>query len=1218
VRTLRLVQEATGAEGVHRVEVTLEGEGAPRRAVAQVKLALEAAELDRLRWYLEDYPAYPINPAPRIAAEVEDRLAGLGVELFRAVFHASDDTRDLWATVRDHLADTRVEVVTDVAGATAIPWELLRDPTTNVPLALRARAFVRAYQQAAQRPAVPAAGVERLRVLLVICRPDAEQDVPFRSVASHLVRLSPQARAAFQLDVLRPPTFARLGQVLRGASERGEPYHVVHFDGHGTWADLASQPSGGDVPGWLRSQRFAGRAGAHGWLLFEQPGAPGNVEYVEGPALGGLLAETGVPVLVLNACRSAHAALATTPEQASQASGGDVHARVRAYGSLAQEVMDAGVAGVVAMRYNVYVVTAAQFVGELYGALLAGRRLGEAVTRARKHLADQPVREVGLRPVRVQDWIVPVVYEATALPVVAPKATGAQVEITLDPVAAARERGTLESGLADAPDVGFFGRDETLLALDRAFDDPDQHVVLLHAWAGQGKTTTAAEFARWYHQTGGAQAVLFTSFERHTPLARVLDQVGATFADTLELEAAGVAWLTLDDQARRRVALQVLAQVPVLWVWDNVEPVTGFPAGSPSAWTNEEQQELAGFLRALRETQAKVLLTSRRDERAWVGELPRRIPLRGMPMAERVQLARALAVRHGHTLDEVADWQPLLEFTQGNPLTVTVLVGQALREGLRTREQVEAFVERLRAGQAAIADEQAQGRAASLGASLSYGFTHAFTTPERARLALLHLFQGFVQVDALRMLGDPKMVDAPVPELTGMDRAAGVALLDRAVEVGLLTRHGGGYYGVHPALPWYFQRLFAEVYGPPEGPAGRRALRAWTVAAAGLGNHYMNEYIRGRTGVVAVLAGEEANLLAARQVAHAHAWWHEVVAAMQGLRVLYEQASRWVEWARLVEELIPDLTDPTGGGPHPGLEEEWRVLTGYRVSLAKQARDMAGATRQQQALVAFTRERAAAALGQAPETLDPGQRDGIRWLATSLEQLGDLLVEQGDSTSAGHLEEAAALCQRVGDRQIEALALHSLGNAYLTVPALWDLDRAERYYQDSLGLFDQQDRPNRAACHAQLGHVAYLRFWAARTAGASEQVQRGHLQAAADHSQQALALTPASAIDHVATVHNSLGLIYDHAGRLEAALHHFQEAIRHRERARNRHGAGQVRENLARALAGRGRLGEARTWAQAALRDYESYGEHARADIDKMRQLLDQIDQIFQTIRSGR
>ena len=83
-----------------------------------------------------------------------------------------------------------------------------------------------------------------------------------------------------------------------------------------------------------------------------------------------LLADAGVPVLVLNACRSAHADLVAEPETVAEEA--DAHRRVRAYGSLAQEVMDAGVAGVVAMRYNVYVVTAAQFIGEVYAGA-AGR-----------------------------------------------------------------------------------------------------------------------------------------------------------------------------------------------------------------------------------------------------------------------------------------------------------------------------------------------------------------------------------------------------------------------------------------------------------------------------------------------------------------------------------------------------------------------------------------------------------------------------------------------------------------------------------------------------------------------------------------------------------------------------------------------------------------------------------------------------------------------------
>ena len=104
---------------------------------------------------------------------------------------------------------------------------------------------------------------------------------------------------------------------------------------------------------------------------------------------------------------------------------------------------------------------------------------------------------------------------------------------------------------------------------------------------------------------------------------------------------------------------------------------------------------------------------------------------------------------------------PLLRFTGGNPLTLTVVVGQALRDGLHKQEQIEAFVERLGAGEAAFADEREAGRSKSLGASLAYGFEHAFTEGERKRLALLHLFQGFVDVNALRIMGDPREPGLP-------------------------------------------------------------------------------------------------------------------------------------------------------------------------------------------------------------------------------------------------------------------------------------------------------------------------------------------------------------------------------------------------------------------------------------------------------------------------
>lgn len=237
--TLRLTQHPE-SEHRYRVEVALEGEGLPRQvAVSVFDFRLTAQEGEDLRWYLEDFLQHPWEPAPKIAARVELRLREIGLTLFRAVFRSGDDSRDLWATLREHLSDTRIEVVAGIGEAALVPWELIRDPTTDVPLALRARAFLRVHPQPTQRPPLPRAESAPMRVLLVICRPGGDDDVPFRSVAVRILKgLSETPQEDFQLDVLRPPTFERLGEVLRAARGEGQPYHVVHFDGHGMYLDL--------------------------------------------------------------------------------------------------------------------------------------------------------------------------------------------------------------------------------------------------------------------------------------------------------------------------------------------------------------------------------------------------------------------------------------------------------------------------------------------------------------------------------------------------------------------------------------------------------------------------------------------------------------------------------------------------------------------------------------------------------------------------------------------------------------------------------------------------------------------------------------------------------------------------------------------------------------------------------------------------------------------
>ena len=442
--SLRLTQFTEGPDK-YSVEVAFEGEGLTRQiATARFTFKITPQEQEQLRWYLEDFLQYPHAPAPKIAAGIETRMTEIGEELFKAVFHANDDARDLWAMFRPRLNETRIEIVTEVQEATSIPWELIRDPKTERPLALRARSFVHALPQSRQPPKPPQSASGPIRILLVICRPGGRQDVPFRSVASRLIKgLDERARETFQLDVLRPPTFEQLGRVLRAAKAQEQPYHIVHFDGHGIYSEVSQKVGLMEILQGLSPLILSvPRSGKHGYLLFENAELDENVQLVDGPALGDLLVETDVPVLVLNACRSAHAEPPTEPEDVEvepEDAKADPHTQVRAFGSLAQEVMDAGASGVVAMRYNLYAVTAAQFVADLYAKLALGHALGEAVTLGRKQLADAPLRAIAYEPLPLQDWTVPVVYEAAPIQLFPKPAQETPLDINIEAGAGARE-----------------------------------------------------------------------------------------------------------------------------------------------------------------------------------------------------------------------------------------------------------------------------------------------------------------------------------------------------------------------------------------------------------------------------------------------------------------------------------------------------------------------------------------------------------------------------------------------------------------------------------------------------------------------------------------------------------------------------------------------------------------------------------------------------------
>jgi hypothetical protein len=158
VLTLRLTQTRLDAEQHHVHIALLEGAEVQESATARVKLEVSPQDRENLRWYLEDYLEYPLDPAQRIAKRVERRMAEIGKELFRGVF-GSEDARDLWAKVRDRLAEVRVEVSAEVEADAVLPWELLRDPRTDTPAVPR-RPGVRP-RAAPDRHAATASPVDR-------------------------------------------------------------------------------------------------------------------------------------------------------------------------------------------------------------------------------------------------------------------------------------------------------------------------------------------------------------------------------------------------------------------------------------------------------------------------------------------------------------------------------------------------------------------------------------------------------------------------------------------------------------------------------------------------------------------------------------------------------------------------------------------------------------------------------------------------------------------------------------------------------------------------------------------------------------------------------------------------------------------------------------------------------------------------------------------------
>jgi tetratricopeptide (TPR) repeat protein len=872
--TLQIAQ----GEG-RRIDVCFASSPSDRRvASAHLDFSLGLKEQDSLRWYWEDFIEHPNRNTRRLASDVEKQIQTIGERLFQRVFRDSE-AQQIWSEVAPRLAETRVEIVVSGDGlAQAIPWELMRDPLTGVVLSTQAAGFAR---RLAAEPATQDSGAEGsaesaegpLRILMVICQPPGPADPPFRSAARLLVNsLADQPRTSLVLDVLRPPTFGQLTSALLEAEALGEPYHVLHFDGHAIVADIERDGIPPELPqGAGRLPLTQTLAGLHGYLVFDYPTREQTVQLVDGPSMGELLAESRVPLLVLNACQPSRTKQATTSE--------GFHVRrtmAFAFDSLARDILGQGVNAVVQFPYHLGSVASSHWLRQVYLALAQGSPVSAALTAGRRRLQEEARLQISYGPVRREDWPAAIGHEHRASPLVRrPPATpepAAETERPApSPAGNALPRGRpgedlLDPALPPRPAVGFLGRDDTILAIERAL--AAKPVVLLRGEEGAGKSATAAEFARWYAATGGVEGpVLYTSFEHHKPLSAVLDQLAGVFRSSLE--SAGYVWRSMSNLERRQAAPQLLNQIPVLWIWDSVDAIH---AASPE-WTADELRDIAEFLRQASESQAKFLLTSRSTEDEWLGGLAVPIELGPLPLWEALQLTRALVEQKGCWPPEIDSWRPLLDLAAGNPLAVQALVTEALRSDLRSAQQIEELARQAAAAPSASASAAQPAPGARLDASLRYVLRHGFDDEERSLLALLHLFRGTLSVELLESMGAQHEVwksknhagiairrqPRPFPAVPP------AAVLDRAASYGLVRRVGEGAYSIHPAMDRASAQLFSEFFPSPKkaGVWNQMADRAAAVAAGGrmhLADEAKGELNAARRGPAGAVVGALAGL----------------------------------------------------------------------------------------------------------------------------------------------------------------------------------------------------------------------------------------------------------------------------------------------------------------------------------------------------------------------
>ncbi len=757
-------------------------------------------EMEELRWYLERYAIWPVGTFKERARAVEQQLPQWGKLLHDKALPQSEvlNVLQAWVQVQErarrrftisvkeslrasYSEEEKKEAKEAATLLLALPWELLHDGNTYLFQGAEAVRVRRQLPNTKRREVLITE--PPIRILLVSPRPEDEKAayIDHRVSALPLVGALEQLGKLAELTVLHPPTFPALCEELKRAMAAKTPYHVVHFDGHGIY------------------NKEVGLGG----LCFEDPQDVKKLqerrsEIIYAEKLSEVLRDHRIPLVFLEACQTAQAEESPTA-------------------SVAASLLNQGVASVVAMSHSVLVETARRFVETFYKTLVQGERVGDAMLQAQQQLKADSFRMkvFGAGELRMEDWFVPVLFQEKDDPQLFKQIPSEQIQ-AIDQKALENRLGKLPP----PPEHTFIGRSRDLLQLERLLSDANYAVIC--GQGGEGKTTLAAELARWLVRSSHFERTVFVSVEHYQDARSVLDQIGQQLINNYSV--AHYQEGELFDRALQPIE-RALQNEKTLILLDNMETILPPPQDAENSLDSLKnslyEPEVLAVLFQLCQKLLKVgntsLLFTSRESLPEPFHFPNRtLTLQRLDKKEAIELVKQAMTQAGLTPEEndIGETQPeieaLVESVNCHARSLALLAPQIQHFGVQHTTQT--LIKLMRE----LDHKSPNDREKSLFASIELSL-HRLPKELREKLPILGLFHGGAHLSVLAML-----LEMGPEEIT--------AFANALTEIGLAEMKQYGHLSLHPALcPYLFQELDTAVLPALQAQwtAGMKQLADW-------------------------------------------------------------------------------------------------------------------------------------------------------------------------------------------------------------------------------------------------------------------------------------------------------------------------------------------------------------------------------------------------------